>query len=129
MSVQELSIDYSSIQEKPVETKSTWRPPRHVFFGKRDPETGAMEDEGSYVYQEYPRMLYFKRDDRIEATIVHSDEERDEKLKAGWAKNPSEHGFLTAPSFKQLQEMKEMADRAESVKAETKTLSLNKAVK
>lgn len=129
--MQELSIDYSNIQEKPVEPKSTWRPPRHVFFGKRDPETGAMEDEGSYVYQEYPRMLYFKRDDRIEATIVHSDEERDAKIAKGWAKNPAEHGFLTAPSFQQLQEMREMAERAqaEPVKVESKTLSLNKAGK
>lgn len=128
MSVQELSIDYSNIQEKPVEYKSTWKSPRHVFFGKRDPETGQMEDEQTYVYQEYPRMLYFKREDRIEAAIVNTDEERDEKLAKGWVKNPAEHGFLTAPSFQQIQDMKAMAERAEA-KPEVKTLSLNKAGK
>jgi hypothetical protein len=120
--MQELTIDYSKIQEKAVETKSTWRPPRHVFFGKRDPETGAMEDEPSYVYQEFPRMLYLKRDNSIEASIVNSDEELSEKLAEGWVKNPAQFGFLTAPSFEQLNEMR----KPKVEKAESKTLTLNK---
>lgn len=124
--MQELTIDYSKIQEKPVETKSTWRPPRHVFFGKRDPETGSMEEESSYVYQEFPRMLYLKRENRIEATVVNSDDELTAHLADGWVKNPSEFGFLTAPSFDQL---KEMSKPKQEPKPENKTLTLNKVGK
>jgi hypothetical protein len=67
-------------------------------------------------------MLYLKLDNRIEATVVETQEDLDEKLAGGWVKNPALLGFLTAPSFEQLKEM----SKPKVEKAETKTLTLNK---
>lgn len=98
-------IDYSNIAEPVPAPRTSWRPPRHVFFGKRNPEDGVMEEEPTYVYQEYPRMLYSKRDGKIVASIVNSDEERDGLLAKGWALTPAAFGHLTAPSFEEHQAM------------------------
>lgn len=113
----ELKIDYTGIPQTEVIAKSSYRPPRHVFFGKRDPETGMMEEEPKYVHQEYPKMLYKLMGEVIKAEIVMNDKDRDAKLEDGWATNPAKFGYLTAPSFDEVQAMKakdEAAERAAS---------------
>ena len=95
-------IDYSSIQETTPVKARPWQPPRHVYFGKKDLETGMMEEEPKYVYQEYPRMMYKMGDENIEVTVIKSDEEL-KALGSEWVKTPAELGYLTAPSFEQSQ--------------------------
>jgi hypothetical protein len=116
----ELKIDYSGLVEAPSTVKSSWRPPRHVFFGKRNPEDGTMEEEPVYVHQEYPRLIYKLDGDVIKARLVHSDAERDPLLADGWAKTPADFGYIGAPSFEEVVKMREAAKAkaAESVSAE-----------
>jgi hypothetical protein len=101
------AIDYSGIKQDEVAVPSSWRPPRHVYFGKRDPNTGVMDEEPAYVHQEFPRMIYQKRASRIVADVVTTQHQLDERLSDGWVKTPGELGLLTAPSFEQWQAMQE----------------------
>lgn len=117
----EMKIDYSRIPETQVEQKSSYRPPRHVYFGKRDPETGMMEEEPTYVHQDYPRMIYKMEGGGIVADIVNDDESLNDRLKDGWVKNPSELGYLTAPSFEQVLAMKAGKSPVAETKASKKT--------
>lgn len=105
----ELEIDYSQIQEAPPVVKSSWRPPRHVFFGKKNPEDGTMEEEPIYTHQEFPRMMYRMENDKIAAFIVNNSTELTLALSKGAKKNPSAFGYLTAPSFEQVTEMRAKA--------------------
>jgi hypothetical protein len=84
------------------ELKKAWKPPRHVYFGPKDPQTGEMLDEPVYVHQEYPRAYYAKSEDgqKIIARLVYSDEDRD-TLPSGWVKMPGDLGFIGAPSIEQ----------------------------
>ena len=100
-------IDYSEIPQPPATTlPSGWKAPRHVYFGKKDPQTGQMEDEPTYVHQEYPRMLYAKREGRVVARVVNSAGERN-ALGDGWETTPAKFGILTAPSFDELLAMRD----------------------
>lgn len=102
----ELKIDYSRIPQTEVITKSSYRPPRHVFFGKRDPETGMMEEEPKYVHQEYPRMVYKREAETIIADLCHNDSDMTQFLNTGWVKSLAEVGYLSAPSFEEHLKMK-----------------------
>lgn len=101
-----MEIDYSRIPEAPVEQKSSYRPPRHVFFDRRDPETGMMVEEPKYVHQDYPRMMYKREGEKIVADVIHDDTELTHRLNSGWVKNPGELGYLTAPSFEETLAMR-----------------------
>ncbi len=114
----EQQIDYSNIQETPSVAKSSWRPPRHVYFGKRNPEDGVMEEEPTYVHQEFPRMLYKKDGEKIVALIVNSDTELTLALAKGAEKNPAAFGHLTAPSFEEVTAMRAKAEAKEAEKKE-----------
>jgi hypothetical protein len=98
-------IDYSNIQQVPVTQPSAWKPPRHVFFGGRNRETGEMLEEPIYEHKEYPRMLYKLEGQKIVARTINSDDEF-AALGPGWEKTPAAFGHLTAPSFEQAQELK-----------------------
>lgn len=96
-----MEIDYSRIPEAPIEHKSSYRPPRHVFFDRRDPETGMMAEEPKYVHQDYPRMIYKREGEKIIADVIDNDTDLTHRLNSGWVKNPGELGYLTAPSFEE----------------------------
>lgn len=102
----DLEIDYSQLAPVAgVSLDEDWEPPIHRFFGKKL-ENGKQEKEPIYVHQEYPRLFYALQGDKIVARLVHSDTELD-KLGAGWEKNPSAFGHISAPSFEQIQAMRE----------------------
>lgn len=105
----DLNIDYSAIQS-PVagQDASEWEPPIHKFFGKKLPN-GKTEREPIYSYQEYPRMLYALKNGKIQARVVNSDQEKD-ALGEGWEKTPAAFGYIGAPSFDQLVNMREKKD-------------------
>lgn len=98
-------IDYSGIAQPPINTTTRWRPPKHVYFGKKL-DDGTLEDEPKYEYVEYPRMLYKKVDGKVSAKVVENDTDRDDSLADGWVKNPMECGVITAPSFEEAQAIK-----------------------
>lgn len=102
----DLSIDYSAIQSPAArQDENEWEPPVHKFFGKRLPN-GKTEKEPVYVHQEYPRMMYALKGGKIQAKVVNSDAEKD-ALGEGWEKNPAAFGYIGAPSFEQIQQMRE----------------------
>lgn len=102
-----MEIDYSGIKEVQVITPSTWRPPRHVYFGKKDPNTGMMEEEPQYIHQDYPRMIYLKKEDRIVADVVADEVTYAAKKAEGWVDSPAAYGIITCPSFEQWKAMQE----------------------
>ena len=95
-----MEIDFSAIPQQTTSTPSTWKPPRHVYFGPKDPATGQMMDEPIYTFQAYPKMVYAKREDRLVARIVNSKDEWD-ALGKGWSDSISSLGVTTAPSFEE----------------------------
>lgn len=106
-----LEIDYSEIaQDHIAAIQEDWEPPVHKFFGKKDAR-GKMEKEPIYVHQEYPRLMYAKREDRIVAREVKSEEdlqdliERDREVK--WEKNPAAFGYVGAPSFEEALKLRD----------------------
>lgn len=126
MAQPELKIDYSRIPQAEVVSKSSYRPPRHVFFGKRDPESGMMEEEPQYVHQEYPRMVYKKEGATIIADLCHNDSDMTQFLNTGWVKNLAEVGYLSAPSFEEHLKMKgigQTTDVAATIAADTAAMS------
>lgn len=100
------TFDYSKVPHKPHRTPSddTWEPPEHKFFGRKRPD-GKMEKEPPYVFQEYPRQMYYKEaDGSVSVAEVNSDGERD-ALGKGWKTSPADFGIITQPSFEQMQDM------------------------
>lgn len=113
-----MEIDYSLIKEQPSQnvSQNSWKPPRHVFFGKKDPNTGMMEDEPVYQHQNLPAMLYIKENGRIKADIADSKEEYDEKVKLGFVDSPAKIGVVTSPSFEEVsQKSSEVAKKKTAV--------------
>lgn len=90
-------IDYSAIPPPKSEPVNSWRPPRHVYFGRKDAE-GNMEQEPVYKHQPYPSMRYAKVNGKIAARLVHSAEE-EKALGSDWKDTPAAHGLETAPAF------------------------------
>lgn len=110
-----MEIDYSEIPQTPsTAKKESWRAPRHVFFGKKDPETGDMEVEPVYVHQELPRLIYkpHATEQKLVAKLVYTQPELDKLLDEGWGKNPGEFGVITSPSFEQILEAKQKEEEA-----------------
>lgn len=95
---QTFEIDYSGItQEATGLQPDDWDPPMHKFFGKKMPN-GKMEKEPVYVHQEYPRMMYLLKGEKIIARVIKSDEELNNMLPDGWVKTLAEIGYIGAPS-------------------------------
>lgn len=114
----ENQIDYSGVMptEQAAQT-STWRTPRHVFFGKRDPNTGQMEEEPIYTHKDYPSMRYRKNaDGRITALVVNNEDE-DVALADGYVDTPEKLGLITHPSFDQMHKQKREPVVAKEAKA------------
>lgn len=110
-------LDYSEIQQPiTVNPQSEWEPPRHVFFGKKLPN-GKTEKEPTYQFQEFPRYVYFKKDEKITVRIANNEAEKQTALAQGAALSVSEFGMITAPSFEQILEMKQKKEE-ESVESE-----------
>ena len=113
-------LDFSDLVIPPTGTAETdYEPPRHVFFGKKDPNTGKMAKEPVYVHQEFPKMLYKAEDGRIRVTQVDSDRSAKVHLKDGWSESPEEFGLITAPSQEQILDAKEAAIAARARDAES----------
>ena len=102
-------IDYSEVVSTPSQTVDEWEPPVHKYFGPKDAKTGKMKSEPVYQHQEYPRTVYAKKGDKIQARLVASDAEF-KSLGAGWTKNLMELGYYSAPSQEQLLEMRKRSD-------------------
>lgn len=73
-----------------------YKPPRHVFFGPKDPITGEAMEEPVYEYVEFPRMLYHPE---LGEMVVNSQEEVD-SLGDEWKTKPI--GAPHAPSQEEL---------------------------
>lgn len=110
-------IDYSNVMQ-PQQTvdEGSWEPPVHKFFGKKLPN-GKMEPEPRYHHIPYPKMKYFGDDRGIRAKQVNTVQE-EAALGESWLDSPEPFGFIGAPSFEQIIEMKEgqsaNAENAES---------------
>lgn len=105
-----MEIDYSAIEPPPASKTNAWKPPRHVYFGKKDPETGELESEPIYKHQDYPWMIYRSVEGKISARIVQNKTEHDKYSAEGWKNSPAEFGLITAPSFDQALAMREAAE-------------------
>lgn len=104
-------IDYSEIpvQETSVSDDS-WEAPRHVYFGKKDPNTGKMEKEPVYRHQPFPEVMYRKREDgSIQARQVDGPVEQRAAVAAGFVSGLTALGVVTCPSRDQVLEAEEMA--------------------
>lgn len=99
-----IEIDYGAVQVVDKVIDDEWEAPVHKYFGRKL-ENGKTEKEVAYVHKEYPRLVYSKQKDKIVAQLVNSDSELVE-LGKGWEKNPSAFGYLSAPSFDQIQASK-----------------------
>lgn len=96
-----MEIDTSNIQQAPAATQSSWRAPRHIYFGKKGAD-GVMEEEPVYAHQSFPKMIYKMRGEVVLAEIVNNTVEHQDKLTAGWRDSPADFGIITAPSFDQI---------------------------
>ena len=108
-----IEIDYSSIPEAPQVVTHNWRPPRHVYFGKKDPESGMMEEEPVYAHQPYPSLRYKKVDGKIRATLVKNVEQDAQMREDGWEDTPAKFGYVGAPDYDTVLRMR--AAKADSV--------------
>lgn len=104
-------IDYGFIPAPEAPSEEDWEPPRRVFFGKRDQNTGKMEKEKPYRHQDFPSMMYKLVDGKIRATLVHAEQGFRKMLADGWETTPEAFGYVGAPSQDQLFEA-EAASRA-----------------
>lgn len=118
--MQPVIIDYGSIQE-PVVSVDEWEPPRHVFFGPKNPATGKKMLEPVYVHQKAPAMLYRKDGEQLRANIAQTESDIASMKAAGWTDDLASLGVVTAPSRDQLEAMAE-AERQAARKPETLTL-------
>jgi len=113
----------------PVQSKSTWKPPRHVYFGPRDPMTGDLGEEPVYVHQEYPRLVYKLDGEKIKAAMINSAGELS-ALGEGWVKNPGELGYIGAPTLEQSFKMaEEEAARQRELEEKNAAIALGVAIK
>lgn len=110
-----IEIDYSEIPEAPQVVTSNWRPPRHVYFGKKDPESGMMEEEPVYTHQPYPALRYKKVDGKIRAVLVKTVADDAERKAAGWEDSPAKFGYVGAPDYETVLKMR--AEKAAQVAA------------
>lgn len=106
-----LEIDYSEIPQDAVPViQEDWEPPIHKFFGKKDAR-GKMEKEPIYQHQEFPRLMYAKRDDRIVAREVKSEQDLIDLKQCNpdtvWEKNPAAFGYVGAPSFEEALKLRD----------------------
>jgi hypothetical protein len=102
-------FDISGIpQPQPVQ-RDSWRAPRHVYFGPRDPVTGDLAPEptlntGHGPYIPYPKHVYRKKaDGNLQVRQVNSDAEWESLGRKEWKSSPAELGVITAPSWEQNQ--------------------------
>lgn len=115
-------IDYSGIPAPAANpSEESWEPPPHKYFGPKDAK-GKRIPEPVYTHQEYPRTVYSRKDGKIIAKLVRSDEEL-KAIGSDWTKDLSSLGYIGAPSFEQSLAMKAKADAA----LEPKTLTVKKA--
>lgn len=105
-------MDYSGIVEAPATQKSTWRAPRHVFFGKKDAD-GVMEDEPKYEYKALPAHFYKMVEGRIIVKVIQSEDELKAAKDDGWKDTPAAFGYIGAPSFEESLKLKAAAEAAE----------------
>jgi len=99
-------IDYSNVMQPQLTVdEGSWEPPVHKFFGKKLPN-GKMEPEPRYYHQEYPKMKYFGDERGIRAKQVNTVQE-EAALGEAWLDSPEPFGFIGAPSFEQMLQMKE----------------------
>ena len=91
----------------PVKTS---KPPRHVYYGPRDPVTGDMVEEPVYEHQEYPKVMYHEHDGTLE---INSDAELN-ALGKEWQQVP--FGPPTAPSQEQIRAAAQEARKTLHVK-------------
>lgn len=123
----EIEIDTSNIQQAPATQSSSWRAPRHVYFGKKGAD-GIMEDEPVYVHRPFPAMLYkVNTEKKLMACIVQNDAELKSRAADGWENSPEKFGIFTAPSFEQINAMKEAAAAEQIVPPPATTKAAKKA--
>lgn len=109
-------LDYSSVMETQVTIEGdTWEPPVHKYFGRKLPN-GKMEPEPRYTHQEYPKMKYADVNGSIRVKQVGSVQE-EAKLGEEWVDNPAKFGYIGAPSFEQMLEMREVEKADDEVLA------------
>lgn len=110
-------FDYSEVQALEVNPGAdAWEPPRHVYFGPKDPSTGKMAKEPVYRHQPFPALMYRKREDGvIGARQVNNESERSQAIAAGFADTP---GVITAPSREQILAMEAEARAVAAAKAQ-----------
>lgn len=96
-----MEIDYSAITPAPASKATGWKPPRHVYFGPKDPDTGELASEPVYTFQEFPKMLYKQADGKLSASIANNQAEFDAMTADGCKESPAEFGIVTAPSYEQ----------------------------
>lgn len=96
-----MEIDYSEVPQAPATTQSRWIPPRHVYFGPKDAETGQMLPEPHYEHQDFPCFLYKQENGKTKARIVKNADEKTALSADGWAATPAAFGVVTTPSFEQ----------------------------
>lgn len=126
----EIDLGVHGATTPPAATNSTWKPPRHVYFGPRGPD-GQMMDEPVYSHIEYPRLFYALSDDgkKIKATLVKSDEERD-ALGDKWVKMPGDLGYIGAPTLADTVRMAEEDAKEQLELAERNAaIALGEAIK
>ena len=123
-----MEIDYSAVPQQIGVKPTPWKPPRHVYFGRKDPETGQMEDEPVYTHQEFPRMLYKRDGDRVSAIEVRTEQDKAARLADGYVLTPREAGHLNAPSFEEHLAIKkaEQEKAAQVAAPQTSTITLQK---
>lgn len=101
-------IDFTDVVQTPV-VQQPWKPPRHVYFGPKDPATGQQIDEPVYVRdktnpeQDFPRFLYALVGGKIKGQKVSSQAEQD-ALGPDWRDTPAVYGAVTAPTFEQTRQ-------------------------
>lgn len=95
---------------------------KHVYYGPKDPVTGEMIEEPTYVHQNLPRMLFHPDYDGWpnSGKMFDTEEAVAEALGDGWVKSPAEKGITTAPSLAQLEAEKLAAIKANAAKAKAK---------
>lgn len=111
--MEELKIDYSEVPNAlpGPQAEEGWEAPPHKYFGPRDQKTGKMKPEPVYMHQEFPKTMYAKRDGKIVARLVLSEEDV-KALGSGWVngKDLTSLGYIGAPSRDQLLEANRKAE-------------------
>lgn len=109
-----IEIDYSEAFP-PVDDFTTaqanWEPPPHVYYGKRMPN-GKSEKEPTYVYQEFPRMLYKPINGKLRAKVVNDTATKQAMLDDGWGLTPADFGVETCPGRDTITAPAPVADRS-----------------